>query len=104
MYISALETSTGVRIIPVNAERMLNGTHGHNDAELELWAQFKFTEISEPLAQVWTGIPHRYISRLEDLNEGRPVRNYALLQLMEALLEKEPGFDPEHDYVYVCAC
>lgn len=104
MHISALETSTGVRIIPVNAERMLNGTHGHDDAEFELWAQFKFTEISEPLAQVWTGIPHRYISRLEDLNEGRPVRNYALIQLMEALLEKEPGFDPEHDYVYVCAC
>lgn len=104
MYTPALETTTGIRIIPVNAERMHNGTHGHEEAEFELWTQFKFTEVTEPLAQVWTGIPHRYIARLEDLNEGRPVRNYALLQLVDAIQEKEPGFDPAHDYVYVCAC
>lgn len=82
---------------------MLTGSHGFDDAELDLWVQFKFTEISESLAQVWTGIPLHYISRLEEINGGRPVRNYALRQLMLALQETEPDFDPNEDYVYVCA-
>ncbi|GAB4142668.1 MAG: hypothetical protein Fur0041_17770 [Bacteroidia bacterium] len=94
--------STGIRIIPVNAERMHNGSHGLSNAEFDKWVQFKFTEVSEPLAQVWTGIPFQYISRLEELNEGRPVRNYALVQLIEAILECEPSFDPNEDYVYIC--
>lgn len=102
METNVLEMSTGIRIIPVNAERMLNGSHGYSNAEFDKWVQFKFTDISEPLAQVWTGIPFQYITRLEDLNEGRPVRNYALRQLAIALLEHLPGFDPEHDYVYIC--
>ena len=97
-----LEMSTGIRIIPINAERMLNGSHGYSNAELDKWVQFKFTDISEPLAQVWTGIPFQYIIRLEEMNEGRPVRNYALRQLAEALLEYEPAFDPANDYVYIC--
>lgn len=103
MQISSFETTTGIRIIPVNAERMLTGSHGFDHAELDLWVQFKFTEISESLAQAWTGIPLQFIARLEELNEGRPVRNYALHQLMVALQEKEPDFNPNEDYVYVCA-
>ena len=99
---NVLEMSTGVRIIPVNADRMLNGSHGYPNAELDKWVQFKFTDISEPLAQVWTGIPFRFITRLEEMNEGRPVRNYALRQLAQALLDSQPDFDPEKDYVYVC--
>ncbi|HEU4719324.1 MAG TPA: hypothetical protein VFU15_15880 [Bacteroidia bacterium] len=97
-----LEMNTGIRIIPVNAERMLNGSHGFANAEFDKWVQFKFTDISEPLAQVWTGIPFRFIARLEEMNEGRPVRNYALRQLAEALIEHEPSFDPVNDYVYIC--
>ena len=81
---------------------MLNGSHGFSNAEFDKWVQFKFTDISETLAQVWTGIPFRFISRLEELNEGRPVRNYALRQLAEAILQQYPAFDPQNDYVYVC--
>jgi hypothetical protein len=99
---NVLKMSTGVRIVPVNAERMLNGSHGYSNAEFDKWVQFKFTDISEPLAQVWTGIPFNYISRLEEMNDGRPVRNYALRQLAEALLEHLPEFDPANDYVYIC--
>lgn len=102
MVQSMVEMSTGVRIIPVNADRMINGSHGLHNQEADKWVQFKFTEISEPLAQVWTGIPFRYIMRLEELNEGRPVRNYALRQLAEQILETNPEFDPNTDYVYVC--
>lgn len=102
METNVLEMSTGIRIIPVNGERMLNGSHGYNNAEFDKWVQFKFTDISEPLAQVWTGIPFQYISRLEEINEGRPVRNYALRQLAQALLQHLPGFDPANDYVYLC--
>lgn len=102
MAITALEMSTGVRIIPVNAERMLNGSHGYMNAEFDKWVQFKYTDISEALAQVWTGIPFQFITRLEEMNEGRPVRNYALRQLTEILLEHRPDFDPENDYVYIC--
>ena len=102
MVQSMVEMSTGVRIIPVNADRMINGSHGLHNQESDKWVQFKFTEISEPLAQVWTGIPFRYIMRLEELNEGRPVRNYALRQLAEQILETNPEFDPNTDYVYVC--
>jgi hypothetical protein len=102
MVQSMVEMSTGVRIIPVNADRMINGSHGLHNAELDKWVQFKFTEISEPLAQVWTGIPFQFMKRLEDLNEGRPVRNYALRQLAESILEQNPEFDPNLDYVYIC--
>ncbi|HLG02350.1 MAG TPA: hypothetical protein VI731_02065 [Bacteroidia bacterium] len=102
MEMNVLEMSTGVRIIPVNAERMLNGSHGYPNAEFDKWVQFKFTDISESLAQVWTGIPFQYISRLEELNDGRPVRNYALKQLAQALLQNTPGFDPTKDYIYIC--
>lgn len=102
MMSNVLEMTTGFRIIPVNADRMHNGSHGFPNAEFDKWVQFKFTDISEPLAQVWTGIPFQYIIRLEELNEGRPVRNYALRQLAEALLEHAPGFDPAKDYVYLC--
>ncbi|MFM2017039.1 MAG: hypothetical protein RL007_695, partial [Bacteroidota bacterium] len=42
------------------------------------------------------------ITRLEELNEGRPVRNYALRQLAESILENNPEFDPATDYVYIC--
>lgn len=97
-----VEMTTGIRIIPVNADRMINGSHGLHNAEFDKWVQFKFTEISEPLAQVWTGIPFQYITRLEELNEGRPVRNYALRQLAESILENNPEFDPTTDYVYIC--
>jgi hypothetical protein len=103
MATNVLEMTTGVRIIPINAERMLNGSHGFPNAEFDKWVQFKFTDISEPLAQVWTGIPFQYITRLEELNEGRPVRNYALRQLAEALLEYSPDFDPTKDYIYICS-
>ena len=102
MVQSMVETQTGVRLIPVNADRMINGSHGLHNAELDKWVQFKFTEISEPLAQVWTGIPFQYIARLEELNEGRPVRNYALRILAETILENNPEFDPALDFVYVC--
>ncbi len=102
MALNVLEMTTGFRIVPVNAARMLNGSHGFPNAELDKWVQFKFTDISEPLAQVWTGIPFQYITRLEVLNEGRPVRNYALRQLAEALLEHEPAFNPSNDYIYLC--
>lgn len=94
--------NTGIRIIPVNADRMHNGSHGYVNAEFDKWVQFKFTDISEMLAQVWTGIPHRFIARLEEMNEGRPVRNYALRQLAESIIAHEPGFDPQNDYVYIC--
>jgi len=103
MVQSMVEMSTGVRIIPVNADRMINGSHGLHNQEDDKWVQFKFTEISEPLAQVWTGIPFQYIMRLEELNEGRPVRNYALRQLAETILEQNPEFNPNLDYVYVCS-
>lgn len=102
MLYGALEMSTGVKIIAVNGERVINGNHGYQDAEIEKWVQFKFTEVSEPLAQVWTGIPFQFISRLEELNEGRPVRNYALRQLAETILEHNPEFDPTTDYLYIC--
>ena len=102
MVQSMVEMSTGVRIIPVNYDRMINGSHGLHNQEEDKWVQFKFTEISEPLAQVWTGIPFRYMQRLEELNEGRPVRNYALRQLAETILEQNPEFDPNNDFVYVC--
>ncbi len=102
MALNVLEMTTGFRIIPVNAERMLNGSHGFPNAEFDKWVQFKFTDISEPLAQVWTGIPFQFIIRLEELNEGRPVRNYALRQLAEALVEHEPAFNPANDYIYIC--
>ncbi len=101
---NALEMATGYRIIPVAADRMNTGSHGHADAEFDLWVQFKFTEISEPLAQVWTGIPHHYIERLEEQNDGRPVRNYALHRLMHAIQEIEASFNPQEDYVYICPC
>lgn len=98
---TALEMSNGIRIVPVAAERMLNGSHGYCEAELDEWAAFKFTEVSEALAQVWTGIPHRFIQRLEELNEGMPVRNYALHQLRDTIIELHPHFDPAQDYLYV---
>jgi len=100
---TALEMSTGFRIVPVSAERMLNGSHGYSNAEFDEWASFKFTDVSEALAQVWTGIPHRFIQRLEELNEGMPVRNYALHQLRDTILEVHPYFDPTTDYLYVFA-
>lgn len=103
MVLSMVEMSTGVRIMPVNADRMINGSHGLHNQEADKWVQFKFTEISEPLAQVWTGIPFQFMKRLEDLNEGRPVRNYALRQLAETILETNPEFNPNLDYVYVCS-
>ena len=102
MVQSMVEMSTGIKIMPVNADRVINGNHGLHNAELDKWVQFKFTEISEPLAQVWTGIPFQFMKRLEDLNEGRPVRNYALRQLAEAILENNPEFNPNLDYVYIC--
>jgi hypothetical protein len=101
MQQQVLEMNTGIRIIPINANRMLNGSHGYANAELDKWVQFKFTEISEPLAQVWTGISFQFIHRLEELNEGRPVRNYALRQLAEALSDHQPEFNPAEDYIYV---
>ncbi len=88
--------------MPVNADHMHNGCSGFPNAELDKWVQFKFTDISEPLAQVWTGIPFQFIARLEEMNDGRPVRNYALKQLAEALLEQDTNFDPATDYVFVC--
>ncbi|MBI3511490.1 MAG: hypothetical protein HY064_12580 [Bacteroidetes bacterium] len=97
-----LEMNTGVKMIPINAERMHNGCHGFPNAEFDKWVQFKFTDISEPLAQVWTGIPFQFIMRLEEMNEGRPVRNYALRQLAEAILAHDESFDPQHDYIYIC--
>ncbi len=96
-----LELNNGIRIIPVNAERMLNGSHGHGNAEFDRWASFKFTDVSEALAQVWTGIPHRFIERLVELNEGYPVRNYALHQLRDNILDIDPEFDPATDFLYV---
>lgn len=98
-----LTMSNGIRIIPVSAERMLTGSHGYSNAEFDQWASFKFTDVSEALAQVWTGIPHRYIQRLEELNDGMPVRNYALHQLRDTIIETNPNFDPSLDYVYVFA-
>jgi hypothetical protein len=102
MATQVLEMSTGIRIIAINAERMLNGSHGYPNAELDKWVQFKFTDISEPLAQVWTGIPFQFISRLEEMNDGRPVRNYALRQLAETIVDASPEFNPAEDYIYIC--
>lgn len=98
---NALLMSNGLRIIPVSADRMQNGSHGYSNAEFDCWVHFKFSEVSEPLAQVWTGIPFQHIERVTELNDGMPVRNYALHQLRDAILENEPDFDPENDYIYL---
>ena len=95
--------SNGIRIIPISADRMLTGSHGYPNAEFDQWASFKFTDVSEALAQVWTGIPHRFIQRLEEMNEGMPVRNYALHQLRDTIIDSHPAFDPNTDYLYVFA-